>query len=82
MQYNMYFSYNCISGDPSKVGFEDGDGGLVIALNPNNETAGGLSAGGHKNGTNKNTGTALDGGGAHNGTPFVFYLIIEKFSLI
>ncbi|CAD5215166.1 unnamed protein product [Bursaphelenchus okinawaensis] len=28
-------TYNCVPGDPSKAGFTDGDGGLVIALNPN-----------------------------------------------
>ncbi|KAL3108156.1 hypothetical protein niasHT_016347 [Heterodera trifolii] len=31
-------SYNCVPGDPAKVGFTDDNGGLVIALNPNNET--------------------------------------------
>ncbi|CAD5220958.1 unnamed protein product [Bursaphelenchus xylophilus] len=28
-------TYNCVPSDPSKAGFTDGDGGLVIALNPN-----------------------------------------------
>lgn len=28
-------TYNCVPGNPSDAGFTDGDGGLVIALNPN-----------------------------------------------
>ena len=32
-------TYNCVPGDPAKVGFTDDNGGLVIALNPNNETS-------------------------------------------
>ncbi|KAF7634152.1 Angiotensin-converting enzyme [Meloidogyne graminicola] len=31
-------TYNCVPSDPAKVGFTDDSGGLVIALNPNNES--------------------------------------------
>lgn len=31
-------SYNCVPGDPAHAGFTDNSGGLIIALNPNNNT--------------------------------------------
>ncbi|KAI3415511.1 hypothetical protein GPALN_005117 [Globodera pallida] len=66
-------SYNCVPGDPAKVGFTDDNGGLVIALNPNNETDASDSAKNEQTATGSNDNSPKEQNTVVNRSPQLLY---------